>query len=147
MLRTEKSLHVSLKMINCEWKIGSKDGEGVLRGCYIWDILANTISRTTTTILSIVVILIATPPPPNPKIKGLEPNSCMTAFRELIPLNTLFWTGKKLFWEKNDKILHWLAILNEDERKTCWNPGLIFQKNHRLITFTFLGIINRLFRM
>lgn len=86
-------------------------------------------------------------PPPNPKIKGLEPNSCMTAFRELIPLNTLFWTGKKLFWEKNDKILHWLAILNEDERKTCWNPGLIFQKNHRLITFTFLGIINRLFRM
>lgn len=57
---------------------------------YIWDILANTISRTTTTILSIVVNLIATPPP-NPQIKGLEPNSCMTAFRDLIPLNTLFW--------------------------------------------------------
>lgn len=28
LLRTEKSLHVSLKMINYEWKIGSKDGWG-----------------------------------------------------------------------------------------------------------------------
>lgn len=95
------------------------------RGCYIWDILVNIILWIIIIILLIVVIFIVIFFFKF-KIKGLEFNLCMIVFRELIFLNILFWMEKKLFWEKNDKILYWLVILNEDERKICWNLGLIF---------------------
>lgn len=80
-------------------------------------------------------------PPPPPPNKGLRAQFMHDRIQRFDSSEHIILDGKICFEKKNDKTLHWLAILNEDERKTCWNPGLIFQKNHRLITFTFLELL------